>query len=160
MNNKYISNTNLRTIWELITGTFATKDYVASLVYPEGQLQDVIDRVYPVGSVYISADSTSPANLFGGTWEKIKDTFLLAAGDSYAAGSTGGEAMHTLTIPELAGHDHTITYGVVQSWKLGNGDNLMIEGSGSNATTSKTGGNQPHNNMPPYLTVNMWKRIG
>ena len=58
-------------------------------------LNDFWDKIYPVGSIYISAASTSPATLFGGTWEQIKDTFLLAAGDTYTAGETVGEAEHT-----------------------------------------------------------------
>ena len=44
---------------------------------------------YPVGSIYLSINSTSPDELFGGTWEQIKDTFLLACGDTYAAGIYG-----------------------------------------------------------------------
>lgn len=62
---------------------------------------------YPVGSVYISAVSTSPASLFGGMWEQIKDAFLLSAGDDYAAGSTGGAAEITLETANLPAHAHT-----------------------------------------------------
>lgn len=62
---------------------------------------------YPVGSVYISAVSTSPASLFGGVWEQIKDAFLLSAGDDYAAGSTGGAAEITLGTANLPAHAHT-----------------------------------------------------
>ena len=58
----------------------------------------LLDYAHPVGSVYISTAATDPADLFGGgTWERIKDVFLLAAGDTYAAGASGGEAAHTLT---------------------------------------------------------------
>lgn len=67
---------------------------------------DLLDKVYPVGAVYISVSNTSPATLFGGAWEAISDRFLLAAGNSYAAGSTGGEANHTLTINEIPSHTH------------------------------------------------------
>lgn len=73
----------------------------------------LFDLIYPVDSVYISANSTNPSTLFGGTWERIKDTFLLAAGDIYAAGATGGEASVTLTIDNLASHKHGVgTYEV------------------------------------------------
>ena len=61
---------------------------------------------FPIGSIYLSVNSTSPASLFGGTWEKIKDKFLLASGDTYSAGATGGEATHTLTIEEMPSHSH------------------------------------------------------
>lgn len=49
-------------------------------------------NAYPVGSIYMSVNSTSPTSLFGGTWVRLKDCFLLAAGDTYAAASTGGSA--------------------------------------------------------------------
>ena len=84
-------------------------------------IDDAIDQVaqllnifYPVGSIYTSTKSTSPATLFGGTWVQIKDTFLLTAGDSYSAGSQGGSATHThttsghtLTVAETPAHTHT-----------------------------------------------------
>ena len=61
--------------------------------------------IYPVGSIYMSVNSTSPATLFGGTWAAIENTFLVAAGSSYTAGSTGGAATHTHSTPN---HTHTI----------------------------------------------------
>ena len=68
----------------------------------------VLESVYPVGSIYTSTDSTSPATRFGGTWVQIKDRFLLAAGDSYAAGGTGGAATVTLTTANLPSHTHSV----------------------------------------------------
>lgn len=69
---------------------------------------DVLKAVYPVGAIYISTVSTSPQTLFGfGTWERIQDRFLLSAGSSYGAGSTGGEATHKLTKNETPAHTHT-----------------------------------------------------
>ena len=65
--------------------------------------------IYPVGAIYMSVSSTSPASLFGGTWEQIQNRFLLAAGDTYAAGKTGGEATHTLTVEEMPAHNHSFT---------------------------------------------------
>lgn len=50
----------------------------------------------------MSTVDVDPSTLFGGTWERIKDTFLLAAGDSYSAGSTGGSANHTHTNPSTS----------------------------------------------------------
>ena len=126
----------------------------------------LLDLIHPVGSIYWSTNITSPETLFGGTWEQIKDTFILAAGDSYSAGSTGGEANHTLTIDELPSHRHYLKYG-----------NVYIGYLNSNAAQSNNqalykynvsredalygedmGGNQPHNNMPPYLVAYCWKR--
>lgn len=66
---------------------------------------------YPVGSLYWSKKSTSPATLFGGTWTRIKDKFILAAGDSYAQGATGGSATVTLTTEQLPAHNHSASSG-------------------------------------------------
>ena len=130
------------------------------------------NSIYPVGSIYISTDETSPAELFGGTWERIKDTFLLAAGDTYEAGETGGSATHTLTIDEMPKHSHII--------RSGDGGNAQVVGvyntpasgytsyylkySLTGATSpvlnnSEAGGGQPHNNMPPYLAVYIWRKV-
>jgi hypothetical protein len=70
-------------------------------------LSDLINLIYPIGSIYMSANNVSPATFLGGTWEQIKDKFLLCAGSSYSAGSTGGEASHTLTVAETPAHTHT-----------------------------------------------------
>lgn len=66
----------------------------------------LLDAVWPVGSIYLSASEISPETLFGGTWEQVKDRFLLAAGDVYEPGETGGEAQHTLTKAEMPAHTH------------------------------------------------------
>lgn len=63
--------------------------------------KNIFDMIYPVGSIYISINNVNPSVLFGGTWEQIKDMFLLGAGSTYSAGSTGGEANHTLTQSEI-----------------------------------------------------------
>ena len=69
--------------------------------------------MYPVGSYYLSDDSASPASLFGGEWEQIKDRFLVGAGGTYAINTTGGAATHThttgnhiLTLSEIPSHAH------------------------------------------------------
>jgi microcystin-dependent protein len=72
------------------------------------KLNDTANAIYPVGAVYISFVSTSPASLFGGTWTRLKDTFLLANGDSYAANTTGGSATKTITVNNLPAHNHSV----------------------------------------------------
>jgi len=67
----------------------------------------ILDKFYPVGSIYISVNNTSPSILFGGEWEQIQEKFLLSAGDTHTAGTTGGEFSHTLTIDEMPQHNHT-----------------------------------------------------
>lgn len=62
---------------------------------------------YPVGAYYISSVSTSPAVLFGGTWVRVQDRMILAAGSNYTAGNTGGSATKTLTVNNLPQHSHS-----------------------------------------------------
>lgn len=61
---------------------------------------------WPVGSIYTSTKSTDPHELFGGTWEPIQDVFLYCAGPKHAAGETGGEETHKLTVEEMPEHNH------------------------------------------------------
>lgn len=114
-------------------------------------------EVYPVGAIYLSVNSTNPSTLFGGTWQRIQDVFLLAAGSTYSAGSTGGEATHTLTVDEIPSHDHSIGDISKRGVAAGSGVAYCYYKS-STIETSKTGGGAAHNNMPPYLAVYIWKR--
>lgn len=128
------------------------------------------DLIYPVGSIYMSVNSVNPATLFGGTWEQIQDKFLLASGSTYSAGATGGEAVHALTTSEMPSHGHNIGVGTsevagsntIPPWHLIINDGAYNSKANSEehyaATTLPTGNGNPHNNMPPYLAVYMWKR--
>ena len=125
----------------------------------------IFNRIYPIGSIYISTTDTNPGTLFTGTWEKIENRFLLASGSSYQLGSTGGEATHKLTINELPSHTHNasagqfistspnVTPGTVMSFDSGQYKRYSMN------STSSTGGSKAHNNMPPYLVVSIYKRI-
>lgn len=124
---------------------------------------DLLNLFYPVGTIYESTDNSfNPNNAWGGTWEKIEGRFLLGSSSSYTIGNTGGEATHTLSGSEMPEHRHEILSfmddgtGTLSVWNM-----LVQHGSDvkkSNSYTLKTGGSQPHNNMPPYLVVNIWKR--
>ena len=137
---------------------------------------NIFDLIYPVGSFYISAKSTNPATLFGGTWEQIQGKFLLGRSSSYPAGSIGGEAEHTLSTNEMPAHSHNFSYSETDNNKSWSGNSITKIGTvypqhlgidmaiGANWSSlgyliiDNTGGNQPHNNMPPYLSVYIWKR--
>lgn len=146
------------------------KDYMQNSLGESLSISLLLESIYPVGSIYLSINEINPANLFGfGTWEQIKDRFLLAAGDTYQAGSIGGEAEHTLTELEMPAHDHE--FDRHQLWRdeqVPPSTTTMGNGYGANNktlpiytdTTIATGAGESHNNMPPYLTVYMWKRIG
>ena len=130
------------------------------------------NKFFPIGSLYMSVNNTSPASFLGGTWEQIKDKFLLSSGDTYTNGSTGGETTHTLTVNEMPAHTHnlrTVTdSSPIRRWATSIGGDSYIGVTASNNTfdygsniiyNENTGGSQAHNNMPPYLVVNIWKRI-
>lgn len=138
-----------------------------------------MNAIYPIGSIYMSVNTVNPSTLFGGTWEQIKDKFLLACGDTYTVGATGGEATHTLTTNEMPLHTHVQNaHSHAQNYytwynnqydydvRLGSssGGYYAIAGTNNYATAAttavnqNTGGSQAHNNMPPYLAVYMWKR--
>lgn len=118
----------------------------------------IADALYPVGAIYLSTSSTSPQTLFGGTWQRIQDRFLLCAGSTYAAGKTGGEAEHTLTVSEMPSHTHTARMSTNTFDTQNVGDSAYIPGTRSSVDMTAAGGNAAHNNMPPYLAVYAWRR--
>jgi hypothetical protein len=129
---------------------------VADVINGKMSRSDLLDMVYPVGSIYMSVNTTNPATLFGGTWEQMKDRFLLGAGDTYTLGRTGGEAAHTLTVAEMPAHAHGIGYGT--NTVGGSASMPTIGTTQTSNSTSSTGGGSAHNNMPPFIVVLMWKR--
>lgn len=149
---------------------------------------NLINAIYPVGSLYLTLGSVHPDKLFPGTsWEKLEGRFLLGSSASTAAGSWGGEASHTLTEQEMPSHAHGMAesgghghdvpsprvdpgmYEFVTVSRGGAGVNVVAPQNSfpSHTTTDGahthpiqcTGGGQPHNNMPPYLAVNMYRRL-
>ena len=154
-------------------GTGASNVSVARTNLDVYSKSEILDVIYPVGAIYMSVNSASPQTLFGGSWEQIQDRFLLASGSTYSAGSTGGAATHyhttadhTLTINEIPSHTH--------GYRDANDDSstdiwcyINSNRKGSINYVEPTGGGQPHNhgntdeasNLPPYLSVYIWKRI-
>lgn len=138
-------------------------------LYADGVRVPTLDLIYPVGSIYMSVNSTNPANLFGGTWERIQDRFLLAAGSTYGAGNTGGSATHSHTLSDAAialinHHDGKFWFAEKE------GVSYVATGSGSasgavvnvnqTAAIPLRGGTDSGSTLPPYLAVYMWKRTG
>ena len=140
---------------------------------------NIFDLIYPVGSIYMSINSTSPKVLFGGTWERIIGRFLFGCGDStYTVGTTGGEYNHKLTEAEMPSHKGHLSAGIQNGVPMGKGNyegylnkSVMNDYPGGNyrgwnvyagnemhPASESVGGGQSHNNMPPYLCVYIWKR--
>ena len=129
--------------------------------------KEILDMSQPIGSYYWSTKNTNPATIFGGKWEEIKGRFLFAEDKNHAAGSSGGEEVHTLSIDEIPGHNHTLpkhacAYKNIPDIQIqgGGGSKKLYENDGDIANTNNVGGGKPHNNMPPYIAAFCWRRIG
>lgn len=151
------------------------------------KVYDVGLQSRPVGNIYQSTNATSPEELFGGTWEEMPaGRVLLAQGQSdwgtnYAAGSTGGEHQHQLTVGEMPSHSHSASTNTTgnhnhaiqcngwsgastkvssyysKDWQL----TAYTDNAGNHShsvTINNTGSNQAHNNLQPYISVYIWKR--
>ena len=131
--------------------------------------KDLLEKVYPIGSYYWSEKNTSPSDIFGGSWTKIRGRFLFASDSNHDVGDTGGEEKHTLTINEMPRHSHEYEKFCHESTFHGNlpGDGSRYPNNNKNNdkflytySTTSVGGGCSHNNMPPFLTANCWKRTG
>lgn len=145
--------------------------------------KDLVNTMYPVGAVIITMTSTNPGDTaIGGTWEQISQgRFLIGVGSpkentetafgdlnnngyAFHSGGMGGQYTHQLTVDEIPSHKHNMG---VHHGNSGSGVN-SIQGSAGDYNWAgtepligfpeATGGDQPHNNMPPYFGVYMWQR--
>lgn len=148
-------------------------DYIKAQ-FPQSVL---VDMIYPVGSIYISMNSQSPTILFGGTWEKLEGRFLLGAGSFnsntdlhygdlhntskvFTVGDRGGQDYHKLTVSEMPVHSHDFYGHRIEGPTGYSGWHADYNaGIGNENYIASSGGDDVHNNMPPYLVVNMWRRI-
>lgn len=147
-----------------------TSAQLEALRGPKGDKGDPLSvlEAYPIGSIYISTNATSPATLFGGNWDEIHGAFLFANSALHKAGEIGGEEEHVLKKKEIPVHYHDEYVG------NDGGDGSVPEGYygftsiactskntywAKGSKTSEAGGGQAHNNMPPYLSVYMWERV-
>jgi hypothetical protein len=136
--------------------------------------KDLLDKVYPIGSYYWSEKNTSPEDIFGGSWTKIKGRFLFASDSNHTVGQIGGEERVTLTQDEMPSHSHQYQKFRHLDWT--SFDNTLLGYSKyfpcnynndkypatflETDSTASVGGGHSHNNMPPFLTANCWKRTG
>ena len=127
---------------------------------------------FPVGYIYQSTNSTSPASIFGGTWTALNDGRFMRYSGSWNA--TGGESEHTLVSTELPRHCHAIPY--LAAWgQSGNSGSLGWTYTVQNAdsaggywntytradvrdASTANGYGSAHNNLPPYRTCYAWHR--
>ena len=135
-------------------------------------------NVWPIGSIYISVVNTNPSEYFGGTWEAFGTGKCLVGVDTSQSEfntvmKTGGEKTHKLTVNEMPSHNHQyedITgnrslngqfgrSGYYESESYMGVTNSVIAYVDADFRMTYVGGSESHNNLQPYITVYMWKRI-
>ena len=151
-------------LYRFTHSTSAITGFTDKRILVENSRKSIVDLIYPVGSIYMSVSSTTPATLFGGTWSawgtgRVPVAIDASQTEFNTVEKTGGAKTHTLSVNEMPSHNHTVTV----SW-------LGEEGGGYppgttfpsvNASTTGTtwaGGGQAHYNLQPYITCYMWKR--
>ena len=170
----YVSNEDVA-INNVYVGTQEPNDPGINVwIDPQG-VNNVIDMIYPIGSIYMSVSDADPATLFGGVWESFGTGRTLVGVDTSQAEfntvqKTGGEKTHKLTINEMPIHKHTVkmSWAPNQSHNHSGGTYAKSFAEGANPSDGiynstddridNAGGGQPHNNLQPYITVYMWKR--
>ena len=175
---------NLGAQSKVLYGTSAPSDSIGSngdiyiALESDDIKKDIVDLIYPVGSIYISMNPENPSTLFGGTWEAFgQGRVLIGAGTgndgstslSFTANSVGGEYSHTLTRAEMPSHNHRIpdqktgtTDGMLTyDW----GDNMLLGQARAQkgerywwSITENVGESGSHNNIQPYIVTYMFKR--
>ncbi len=177
----YVDNANLgvNNVQAAIDGT-CTK-FSSQLTNLKNEVKtETLNEMYPIGSIYISTSISTTSELektlVVGTWETYASGKTLvgvgtgtdsnSVSKTFKANETGGEYKHKLTISEMPSHNHKpqlddvgfATYGSNggnSNWEYG-GNNLLFGGTN---VTGNTGGDGAHNNIQPYVTVYMYKRI-
>lgn len=122
----------------------------------------LLDTIYPVGSIYISATNTSPASFLGGTWSAVATgKTLIGAGNGYEATQTGGaaSASFTLTTANMPSHTHTLSNhthglnghthsftpsGTVSSLSASTGSTALTTAANTGGLTAKSAGTHYH----------------
>ena len=155
------------------TTSASTDDLIVVVDEPAGTpstkkitVANFLSAVYPIGAIYTSVVSTSPATLFGfGTWSAFGAGRVLVGIDAGqtefdVVEETGGAKTHTLQTTEIPAHTHVIN---VPSSASGGTLKIALDTNASGAqdsgsVTGSTGGGGAHNNLQPYIVVYMWKR--
>ena len=145
----------------------------------KGEQSQLLQRVYPIGSLYISESTVSPATLFGfGRWEKIEDRFLIGASRNMPIKSSGGSKTHAhgnkdgrngnlaAAIGATNNQPNTIGYKAANDTNIGavGGATYVVAGTsigfGSwNHFTQVVGQTAEDSTLPPYYAVNIWRRV-
>lgn len=178
----YVSNDDVA-INNVYVGTQEPNDPGINVwINPQG-INNVVDMIYPIGSIYLSVNNVNPSSIFGGSWESFGTGRTLVGVDTSqtefnTVEKTGGSKNVTLTANQLPSHSHRIENEFYDEQLVGmrtvpgdDGFNIFTnDGPTTSAAyrrmtsfesvTTPTGGNQAHTNLQPYITCYMWKRVG
>jgi len=117
---------------------------------------------YPIGAIYMNANRSDSPNIYigYGIWKKYAEgRVLLGEGGGFSAGATGGTLSHAVTISEMPSHNHNRQYFISRSDRGHSGNSVLWNHNDTfQAYSSYTGGDEPHRNDQPYITVYMWER--
>ena len=149
------------------TNLNAMQDYIEQAI-AEAKAEAKLEA-HPIGSYYWSSESTDPGTLFGGTWEQVKDKFVLAVGDTYTTvGVIGGNSSHNLNISNIyvqanptgggMNYQNSAKAFTTNYRTTGTGSKEASNQSNSNAGIAITGTLNSGDNNPPYITAYCWKR--
>lgn len=156
-------------IKDIRTISASVEEISNNIKYIDKKISDLLNMFYPVGSVYETMDSSfDPNKKWGGTWVRIKGRVLVGVDENDAyfdvPEKTGGEKTHTLVVSELPQHTHA-NYAKRTNITINNSGNTHVtcHSSNSGATVGhnigSTGEGVAHNNLQPYITCFIWKRI-
>ena len=148
--------------------------------------KSLLDKLFPIGAVYITYNDNNPGNFLGGTWERFgQGRTLVGEGTgndgstsmSFTTNNTGGEYKHQLSYYEMPGHSHNeyvmvegysdwpsftpLQYSMLFNWQKGeyrDGGTYHAARVSANTNTSTEGGSQNHNNVQPYIVTYFWRR--
>lgn len=162
-----------------VTGTTQSYGTSNTTIATTAFVQAALQLIYPVGSIYTSASSsTNPGTLFGfGTWSAFAAgrTIVGHNGSAYIAGATGGSATTTLIEANLPAHTHANTLNdsghvhsggavlVASARAVGNESTMVAQNTataftGMTITNASVGSGAAATTISPYIVVYMWQR--
>lgn len=178
-------------VYDIVTKTWVNQGVIEGPPGPKGKDGEnwSLDLAYPIGSFYMSTVATSPASIYGGTWEQKQGRMLIGVGTetdangtqrTFTARQTGGNYTHALSVNEMPSHNHSpihvaggntnnYTFGIFDKNNnahkanvFGISNEILYQDFVTDDTSivdSNIGGNQAFDNLPPYLAVYIWERV-